>query len=112
LCGNSFKSQNALDNHIGSLKHRKALALADLSARKLNDPSYLEDPIQKIENPGNSEQETKEENYFDPDNYDLTQAIPVGACLFCPKSNFDSKEECLAHMSLEHGFVIPCKSIL
>jgi pre-60S factor REI1 len=107
LCGNDFKTQNALDNHLASKKHRKALELADISARKLNDPSYLADPIVRIETTKES-QTMQVESEFDPENYDLSQAIPVGSCLFCPKTNFESVEACLAHMSSDHGFFIPC----
>jgi pre-60S factor REI1 len=110
LCGNDFKTKAALENHTNSKKHRKALALADLSARKLNDPSYLADPIRVIQKTldSNPAQEEVKEDFFDPDNYESKDALPVGSCLFCPKK-FEQIEESLVHMSSEHGFIVPCK---
>lgn len=39
------------------------------------------------------------------------EAIPIGSCLFCSKQ-FGSVQPSLDHMLKEHGFFIPCTSLV
>lgn len=119
-CRKTFASAAAYENHLKSKKHLENASKYSLENSEKELVRILEIKDNSISNNSNGKTDKTGEISL-PENAtdaDIDAAIEkhvanaksrleVTDCLFCPASNFESMQECISHMHLQHSFYIP-----
>ncbi|KAL8616570.1 hypothetical protein ACOMHN_036602 [Nucella lapillus] len=108
LCNKLFRSQNALDNHLRSKKHREMESIAQregihksqMVARSTSKTSAHED--MEAQSDQGDDDLVEDEEEWDEDE----ELIGLEECLFCSHIS-SSLETNLSHMTTRHSFFLP-----
>ena len=103
-CSKTFRSKASLDSHLRSAKHKKAAA-----AFVKPSPAVKDEDNADVDIVVHDADDGKEDEVNAMDTSNEPQPIPLGSCLFCSKSEFETLQGCIDHMTSQHGFFIPCK---
>jgi pre-60S factor REI1 len=111
-CRKTFASAAAYENHLNSKKHiesagkyaesDKVVRIIESGAIDAVPKSYMETEISLPENATDADIDAAIEIHMASSK----SRLEVSDCLYCP-SRFDSMEDCINHMHLQHSFYIP-----
>ncbi|KAH3721520.1 hypothetical protein DPMN_064449, partial [Dreissena polymorpha] len=116
-CGKHFSSQNALQNHLNSKKHKEIEAQRNTTKEKEENKQKSKQPItteNKVVTGATSaakEDEDMEVIETDSDMESVSsfgdeEGLPLGTCLFCSHDD-GALEDSLRHMTQAHSFFLP-----
>lgn len=116
LCGKTFSSENAHNNHLSSKKHREmeAVKVKKDKSCSTSKPEEKSKPIhQRNVEPksalSSSNDRNNDEDFDDEeDDDDIMEGVPLDVedCLFCSHHSA-SMEENMQHMTRYHSFFVP-----
>jgi pre-60S factor REI1 len=111
-CRKTFASAAAYENHLNSKKHiesagkyaesDKVVRIIESGAIDAVPKSFMETEISLPENATDADIDAAIEIHMASSK----SRLEVSDCLYCP-SRFDSMEDCINHMHLQHSFYIP-----
>ncbi|XP_076439670.1 cytoplasmic 60S subunit biogenesis factor ZNF622-like isoform X2 [Babylonia areolata] len=107
LCNKAFKSQNALDSHLRSKKHREMDAIAQKQG--IDKSQMVTRSTSKSSDQGEMEVESDEEEDKDSDEESWDEGeevLGLEECLFCSHIS-SALETNLSHMTTQHSFFLP-----
>ena len=113
LCGKTFSSENAHNNHLSSKKHREmeAVKVKKDKSCSTSNPEEKSKPIhQRNVEPksalSSSNDLNNDEDFDDEDDIMEGVALDVEDCLFCSHHSA-SMDENMQHMTRYHSFFVP-----
>lgn len=107
LCNKVFRSQNALDNHLRSKKHREMEAIAEREG--IHKSQMVTRSTSKTSSQEEMEAESDEDedvDYEEEEWDEEEELIGLEECLFCSYIS-SSLETNLSHMTTRHSFFLP-----
>lgn len=108
-CNKHFQSQNALDSHVRSKKHKEMEASRARSGGSQSHGTKSQKVLEKSA-PADDADSDKDSDIADADSdaesWDGTETLGLEECLFCPHISL-SLETNVDHMTVKHSFFLP-----